>query len=296
MLRARPELMKSAGQRRLQFLCDSLSGLRDELDGRLLVTRGAPEKRITNIAKEIDASAVYASEDFTPYGRRRDDKVRTALGDVPLHTTGSPYLVSPGRVTKDDGSPYKVFTAFFNRWRDVGWRAPADSSARSATWVDPADVRGGTDIPDPGADLDLKAGEQAALKQWARFRRRRARRLRRRPQPTRQGRHQQDVGASEVRHDPPADNGRGSERAPQEPWRVPARAGLPRLLCRRRVPLARQHVVELEPQLRRDRRRRPGRPPRSPSRRGKQARQAFRSSTPACVSCGKPVSCTTASG
>jgi deoxyribodipyrimidine photo-lyase len=110
-----PLLLKSAGPRRLQFICDSLRGLRDGLDGRLFVTSGAPEKRIPAIAKEIDASAVYASEDFTPYGRRRDDSVRTALGDVPLRTTGSPYLVSPGRVTKDDGSPYKVFTAFFRR-------------------------------------------------------------------------------------------------------------------------------------------------------------------------------------
>lgn len=165
-----PQLLKSAGPRRLQFMCDSLRGLRDGLDGRLFVTRGAPEKRIPSIAREIDAFAVYASEDFTPYGRRRDDRVRTALGDVPLRTTGSPYLVSPGRVTKGDGNPYKVFTAFFGRWRDVGWRAPANSSAASARWLDPAGLRSAADIPDPGAELDLKAGERAALQQWARFR------------------------------------------------------------------------------------------------------------------------------
>ena len=137
-----PRLEASSGPRRLQFLCDSLRHLRDELDGRLFVTRGRPEERIPAVVNEIGASAVHISEDFTPFGRRRDEAVRDALGDVPLHATGSPYLVSPGRVTKDDGTPYKVFSPFFDRWRDVGWRAPAGSSAESARWVDPADLRG----------------------------------------------------------------------------------------------------------------------------------------------------------
>jgi deoxyribodipyrimidine photo-lyase len=163
-------LEASSGRRRLQFMCDSLRSLRADLDGRLFVTRGRPENRIPAVAKAIDASAVHISEDFTPFGRRRDEKVGEALGDVPLHATGSPYLVSPGRVTKDDGSPYKVFTPFFDRWRQVGWRAPADSGAGTARWLDPADLKGAADIPDPGADIDVEAGERAALRQWERFR------------------------------------------------------------------------------------------------------------------------------
>jgi deoxyribodipyrimidine photo-lyase len=165
-----PRLEASSGRRRLQFMCDSLRCLRDELDGRLFVTRGRPEKRIPAIVKDIGASAVCVSEDFTPFGRRRDDEVRGALGDVPLHATGSPYLVSPGRVTKDDGNPYQVFASFFDRWRDVGWRAPARSRSESVRWVDPADLKGTVDIPDPGAYIDVEPGERAALRAWARFR------------------------------------------------------------------------------------------------------------------------------
>ena len=120
-----PQLEASSGSRRMQFLCDSLRQLRDDLDGRLFVTRGRAEERIPALVKEIDAPSVHISEDFAPYGRTRDDRVREALGDVPLVATGSPYLVSPGRVKKDDGEPYKVFTPFFSRWRDMGWRAAA---------------------------------------------------------------------------------------------------------------------------------------------------------------------------
>ncbi len=117
-----PRLEKSSGRRRLQFLGDSLRRLRDDLNGRLLVVRGQPEDRIPLIAKEIGAWSVHVSEDFAPFGHRRDERVRAALGSVPLVTTGSPYLVSPGRVTKKDGSAYKVFTPFLRAWRETGWR------------------------------------------------------------------------------------------------------------------------------------------------------------------------------
>jgi deoxyribodipyrimidine photo-lyase len=90
------------------------------------------------------------SADYSPFGTRRDRAVREALGDVPLGDSGSPYLVSPGRVTKADGTPYKVFTPFYEAWRDHGWRQPAKSGPKSARWIDPADVPGGVDIPDAG--------------------------------------------------------------------------------------------------------------------------------------------------
>ncbi len=165
-----PRLEASSGRRRLQFLGDSLRQLRDDLDGRLLVTRGKPEQQIPRIAKEIGAASVHVSEDFAPFGKRRDERVRTALGSVPLMATGSPYLVSPGRVVKKDGSPYRVFTPFLRQWREVGWRAPAKSSAGSARWLEPAGLAiMPCEIPDPGPALDVAAGEQAALDQWKSF-------------------------------------------------------------------------------------------------------------------------------
>lgn len=168
-----PRLEASSGLRRLQFLGDCLRQLRDGLDGRLLVTRGRPEERIPLLANEVGASAVHVSEDFTPFGRRRDERVRAALREVPLVATGSPYLVSPGRVVKNDGTPYKVFTPFLRSWRECGWRAPARSGPESARWLDPADLPGNVacpaEPPDPGAGLDLPTGEVAALRHWQNF-------------------------------------------------------------------------------------------------------------------------------
>ncbi|MBO0677136.1 deoxyribodipyrimidine photo-lyase [Mycolicibacterium sp. S2-37] len=164
-----PRLHATSGPRRLQYLHDALRDLRDSLDGRLLVTRGRPETRIPALVSEIGASAVHVSEDYTPFGRRRDRAVRDALGDVPLEASGSPYLVSPGRVTKSDGSPYKVFSPFFDAWRRHGWRAPAQTGADSATWIDPESVGGAGEIPDDGVELDIPAGERAARRHWKAF-------------------------------------------------------------------------------------------------------------------------------
>ena len=165
-----PRLEASSGRRRLQFLGDALRQLRDDLDGRLLVTRGQPEKLIPRIAREIGASSVHISADFAPFGKHRDERVRAALDSVPLVATGSPYLVSPGRVTKKDGSPYQVFTPFLRQWREVGWRMPAKSSAKSARWLDPAQLPiKQCEIPDPGDALDVSAGEVVARKRWKSF-------------------------------------------------------------------------------------------------------------------------------
>jgi len=161
--------LESGPARRLQFLGDALRSLNDELGGRLLVVRGRPEQQIPVIAKEVGATAVHVSADFGPFGRGRDTRVQNALGPVSLVTTGSPYLVSPDRVTKDDGSAYRVFTPFFRRWREHGWRAPARSGPESVHWLDPADLPGRVEIPNPGAALEVVAGEAAAQRDWRAF-------------------------------------------------------------------------------------------------------------------------------
>jgi deoxyribodipyrimidine photo-lyase len=166
-----PALEASAGERRLSFLFDSLRDVQDQLDGTLLVVRGEPEVRIPKIVDAIDAEAVHVTGDFAPYGRRRDTKVAEALGDIPLRAEGSPYAVSPGRVSKDDGEPYRVFTPYFRTWKEHGRRAPADTGPGSATWIDPGDVTGvkGITIPTSPVALDIAAGERAAHKRFTEF-------------------------------------------------------------------------------------------------------------------------------
>ncbi len=164
-----PRLAATSGARRLRYLYDALRDLDDRLDGRLHVSRGRPEVRIPELARAVGATSVHISADFSPFGMRRDAAVRSALGEVALESSGSPYLVSPHRVVKKDGSPYKVFTPYFRAWLDHGWRAPATTGPRTASWVDPAGLPARTEIPDGDADLEMPAGERAARRQWRSF-------------------------------------------------------------------------------------------------------------------------------
>lgn len=157
-----------SGEPRRRFLLDCLAALGADLDGALVLRSGDPAAVLPQLAREVGAATVHVSADAGPYGRRRDEAVERALDDVPLVRTGSPYLVTPGRVTKRDGSPFQVFSPFARAWREHGWRAPAGA---------PEEVRWRTGVgsddpppaPEPAAELP-PAGERAAREAWDRFR------------------------------------------------------------------------------------------------------------------------------
>jgi deoxyribodipyrimidine photo-lyase len=162
-------LWRPSGDPRRRFLLDCLDDLRAQTGGALVLRSGDPARVIPRLAAEVGAGSVHVSADSGPYGRRRDDAVERALGGIPLVRTGSPYAVTPGRVTKADGTPFKVFTPFARAWREHGWRAPAARPDHIA-WAT------GVRSEDPPAPPDLPgvalppAGETAALAAWERFR------------------------------------------------------------------------------------------------------------------------------
>ncbi|MFB9904524.1 cryptochrome/photolyase family protein [Allokutzneria oryzae] len=170
-----PRLLGPSGAPRRTFLYRCLRELNDQLDGRLLVLRGDPIDVVARVVREFGADSVHVSADAGPYGRERDALVEKAI-DVDFVRTGSPYAITPGRVLKGDGTPFKVFTPFYRAWTEHGWRGPARTSASTVDWVDPSRMDG-VAIPD---DEDLggmeipAAGEDAARKAWREFRKVRA--------------------------------------------------------------------------------------------------------------------------
>jgi deoxyribodipyrimidine photo-lyase len=155
------------GRTRLAYLMGLLRDL-DERVGGLTVVKGKPEEVVPRVARAVGASSVHAAADYGPYEKERDERIEQALADddVAFVRTGSSYAVAPGRVTKGDGSPYRVFTPFHRAWQEHGWRAPAPG-VRSVPWIR-ADVRT-TAIPDvdPPDGVSLPPlGEEAARRQW----------------------------------------------------------------------------------------------------------------------------------
>ena len=167
-----PALLDPAGAARRTYLYRSLRALDASLGGRLLVVRGDPTEVVPEVAKAVDAATVHVAADFGPYGSKRDEAVAKALAEDEreLVRTGSPYAVAPGRVRKDDGDPFKVFTPFRRAWAQHGWRKPADTDADTLEWQKPS-VKGAVPIPDDESlDADLpEAGEDAAHERWRDF-------------------------------------------------------------------------------------------------------------------------------
>lgn len=156
-----------SGNPRRRLLLDCLDDMREQTRGALVLRHGDPRQVIAELVGETGATSVHVSADAGPYGRERDAAVERALGEVPLVRTGSPYAVTPGRVTKRDGTPFQVFTPFARAWREHGWRAPAPRP-RDVPWL--TGVR--SDEP-PSADTEAElppAGEAAARAAWRRFR------------------------------------------------------------------------------------------------------------------------------
>ena len=164
-----PALWKPAGNPRRTFLTGCLDELNAAMDGNLVVRHGDPTRVLPGLVAEIGANSVHIAADTGPYGRRRDREVEKALAGTDLVTTGSSYAVTPGRVRKQDGEPYRVFTPFARAWRSHGWRAPA-ITPRSLSWLSSVDSEPlprtaqpeGTTLPDPG--------ERAAQQVWRTFR------------------------------------------------------------------------------------------------------------------------------
>lgn len=155
---------------RRAYLVDSLHALNDSLGGNLLVRHGDPAVIVPEVAAAVGASSVHFAADYGPYGAARDAAVSSALEvqGVTASVIGSPYAIAPGRVTKGDGTPYKVYTPFYRAWLAHGWRSPAADV--SAEWM--SDVPGDAipDRPDLGGIVLPPAGEIAALSKWAVFR------------------------------------------------------------------------------------------------------------------------------
>jgi deoxyribodipyrimidine photo-lyase len=168
-------LLGPAGAARRIFLVRSLRALREQLAGRLLIVSGDPAAVLPEVAAAAGATSVHISEDCAPYGRERDDAVRAALGQrgVELVATGSPYAITPGRVRKQDGDPFRVFTPFYRAWLEHGWRGPADTKKSTVDWIDPEPVMASVELPDEAVPDGLtlpEAGEKAALRAWREFR------------------------------------------------------------------------------------------------------------------------------
>lgn len=118
----------------------------------LVVRRGDPRTVVPRLAAEIEASAIFASRDVTPYALQRD---RAIEAHVPLRLFPGSLVVEPETL-----GATRVFTPFHRRWAavDPGIPLPPPGVIRSL-----AGIRG-----DPLPDV-APAGDPEARRRLMRF-------------------------------------------------------------------------------------------------------------------------------
>lgn len=155
---------------RLRFMRACLEALDAELADRgvrLVVRSGDPAQVLPAVAREAGADLVVATEDVTPYARRRDDGVRAALGDegVGFECIGGPWRVAPDDLAGSKGTGYLVYTPFWRAWDQV----PVESR------IAPPAVLDGPALPSeglgmlPAGDPPIAAGPLAARERLEEF-------------------------------------------------------------------------------------------------------------------------------
>ena len=131
-------LMNNSGGFRREFMCRALNALDNSMDRALIYRNGPAVEAVVDFCRLVGADTVHITEDFAPYGRRRDAEVEKALiaDGRRLVRADIPYVIAPGTVLKDDGTPVKVFTPFYKRWLTHEWMSAPMNTVEFADFRD----------------------------------------------------------------------------------------------------------------------------------------------------------------
>jgi deoxyribodipyrimidine photo-lyase len=116
---------------RLAFLLQSLrdlDGTLRALGGGLIVRRGDTVREVVEVARTVGARTVFASADVSLYAQRRQRRLADACAEVGLALSLHPgvTIVDAGALVPASGDHFRVFTAYWNRWRAQPLRALAE--------------------------------------------------------------------------------------------------------------------------------------------------------------------------
>ena len=137
-----------AGSASRWWLHQSLASLDRSLDGRLRLFVGKADEILPRLAREVNASVVCWNRCYEPWRIEQDARIEDVLNadGVATSSHNGSLLFEPHTVSKQDGTPYKVFTPFYRKGCLQGARPPGAP-------LESADIRGFDGAP-TGVKLD----------------------------------------------------------------------------------------------------------------------------------------------
>ena len=101
--------------RRITFIIESLLDLQEQLkkyNSNLIILKGNSATEITKLMKKHDA--LFFNKDYEPSAKTRDSKILSKVENV--FSYQDHVIMESNEIKKDDGSNYKVFTPYKNKW------------------------------------------------------------------------------------------------------------------------------------------------------------------------------------
>jgi len=120
----------------IQFMIESLKRLNAELhrqDATLYLFYDNAEDVIKNLITQETIDAVFVNRDYTPFSITRDNAIKTICSKhaVTFEQSNDLLLHEPDTVTKKDGSPYSIFSAFYKKAIALNIQKPVAQRHRS---------------------------------------------------------------------------------------------------------------------------------------------------------------------
>jgi len=162
---------------RQHSLTESIKSLDRSLAGKLNLVSSTSAKELAQeliTACSISGSVeVYAMQAFDPELVAEQEIVGKELAakGLALRLSGSAYAVNPGTVAKPDGLNYRVYTPFYKAWNQLANISPIALPTLGTVWgsLPKQDIN---IQPTKDSPLKVIAGEEFALRTFARFKKR----------------------------------------------------------------------------------------------------------------------------
>lgn len=106
---------------RVTFIYDKLKSIHEDLvlkSAGISIHIGRPIDIFGRLIQDYNIRAVFANKDFEPYGKKRDREIQELLRDkgIKFNLYKDHVIYEGNEILKDDGTPYKVFTAYKKKW------------------------------------------------------------------------------------------------------------------------------------------------------------------------------------
>ncbi len=153
----------------LQFMLESLDDLAAQLaakGGKLHLFYGDPIDVVATIIKESGIEAVFVNSDYTPFSIKRDKALAALckkLG-VDFHAYDDALLNPPAAGCKTDGTPYSIFTPYFNHASMISVAEPKQNKHTNYGTVSRKEVELKSILDERNDDIFARGGRAEAKK------------------------------------------------------------------------------------------------------------------------------------